>query len=82
MADRIVLLGRPGCHLCDDARAVVARVAAEAGVGWEERDVTQGSPEDLAEYWDKIPVTFVDGVQIDFWRISESRLRQALTRQR
>ncbi len=76
---RITLLGRPGCHLCDDARAVIERVAAELGVGWEERDIT-ASEEDLREYWDKIPVTLVDGVQIDFWRVSEARLRAALGR--
>jgi len=74
---RIILLGRPGCHLCDDARTVIARVAADLGVGWEERDITASS-EDLAEYWDKIPVTLVDGVQHDFWRVSEDRLRAAL----
>jgi hypothetical protein len=75
---RITLLGRPGCHLCDDARAVIERVAADVGTDWEERDITT-SPDDMAEYGDKIPVTFVDGVQIDFWRISETRLRKALT---
>jgi Glutaredoxin-like domain (DUF836) len=74
---RITLLGRPGCHLCDDARAVIDRVAADLGVGWEERDIT-ASPDDTREYWDKIPVTLVDGVQIDFWRVSEARLRAAL----
>jgi glutaredoxin len=80
-APRITLLGRPGCHLCDDAREVVERVAADLSVGFAERDIT-ASPEDMAEYWDKIPVTFVDGVQIDFWRISETRLRDALARPR
>ena len=74
---RITLLTRPGCHLCDDARAVIERVAADLGVGWEERDIT-ASPDDLREYWDKIPVTLVDGVQVDFWRVSEARLRAAL----
>ena len=74
---RITLLSRPGCHLCDEARAVIERVAADLGVGWVERDIT-ASPEDMREYWDKIPVTFVDDVQIDFWRISEARLRAAL----
>lgn len=74
---RVLLLSRPGCHLCDDARAVIERVAGELGVGWEERDITT-SPQDMAEYWDKIPVTFVDGVQVDFWRISEPRLRGAI----
>ncbi len=76
---RITLLSRPGCHLCDDARAVIERVAGELGEGFDERDIT-ASPEDLREYWDKIPVTLVDGVQIDFWRISEARLRAALSR--
>ena len=47
-------------------------------VGWEERDITV-SEADLREYWDKIPVTLVDGVQHDFWRVSEARLRSALT---
>ncbi len=78
MADpRITLLGRPGCHLCDDAREVISRVAADLGVTWEERDITRSEVE-LRDYWDKIPVTFVDGVQHDFWRVSEDRLRQAL----
>jgi hypothetical protein len=76
---RIDLLGRPGCHLCDDARVVVTRVADELGVGWAERDISFASPKEQADYWDKIPVAFVDGVPIDFWRISESRLRSALT---
>ena len=74
---RITLLARPGCHLCDDARAVIERVAGELGVGWEERDIT-ASPDDMRDYWDKIPVTLVDGVQVDFWRVSETRLRAAL----
>src|SRR5271165_1762853 len=70
--ERITLLARPGCHLCDDARAVIERVAADLGVGWEERDIT-ASPDDMKEYWDKITVTFVDGVQVDFSRVSEAR---------
>ena len=78
MSSRIELLGRPGCHLCDDARVVVVRVADELGVDWEERDITLASPDEQADYWDKIPVAFVDGVPVDFWRISESRLRAAL----
>jgi glutaredoxin len=77
-APRITLLGRPGCHLCEDAREVVRRVADDLGVAWEERDITQ-SEEDMREYWEKIPVTLVDGVQHDFWRVSEVRLRAALS---
>ena len=74
----ITLLSRPGCHLCDDARAVIASVAADLGVPWQERDITS-SESDLRAYGDMIPVTLIDGVQHDFWRVSEQRLRAALT---
>jgi glutaredoxin len=76
---RITLLSRPGCHLCDDAREIIRRVADDLGVAWTERDITQ-SEDDQREYWEKIPVTFVDGIQHDFWRVSEDRLRAALAR--
>ena len=73
----ITLLSRPGCHLCDDAREVISRVAADLGVAWEERDIT-GSERDLRDYSDMIPVTLINGVQHDFWHVSEQRLRAAL----
>jgi glutaredoxin len=75
----ITLLSRAGCHLCDDAREVIARVAADLDVRWEELDITK-SESQLQEYWDKVPVTLIDGVQHDFWRVSEERLRDALAR--
>jgi Glutaredoxin-like domain (DUF836) len=74
---RVTLVGRVGCHLCDDARAVVAAVTADLGVGWEEVDV-DADPALLARYADQVPVTLVDGVQHDFWRVSEQRLRASL----
>jgi hypothetical protein len=74
---RVLLLSRPGCHLCAEARTVIARVTADLGETFDERDIT-ASPDELAAYWDMIPVTFVDGVQHDFWRVSEDRLRAAL----
>jgi glutaredoxin len=76
---RIVLFSRPGCHLCDAARAVVEKVSAELGERYVERDITL-DPSDLSAYVDSIPVVTVDGVQVDFWRVSEDRLRAALRR--
>jgi hypothetical protein len=73
----ITLLSRPGCHLCDEARAVISRVAADLGLPWTERDIT-ASDQDLREYGEMIPVTLIDGVQHDFWRVDERRLRRAL----
>jgi glutaredoxin len=73
----ITLFSRPGCHLCDQAREVIARVAADLGVPWEEHDITQ-SEDDLRAYGEMIPVTLINGVQHDFWHVSEQRLRTAL----
>lgn len=74
---RVTLIARPGCHLCDIARGVVERVAAECGADWIELDVTADAA--LAEkYAEQIPVVLVDGEQHDFWRIDEARLRAAL----
>jgi glutaredoxin len=74
---RITLLGKPGCHLCDDAREVIERVATDTGVGWEQVDI-MSDPELQAKWWDQIPVTLIDGVQHDYWRVDEARLRKAL----
>ena len=74
---RVTLYTRPGCHLCDDARAVVESVCAELGVGWDEVDI-DGSEELTRQYGEEIPVTLVDGRQHDYWRVDPDRLRRAL----
>ena len=74
---RVLVLTRPGCHLCAEAVAVVARVCADAGTGWVERDIT-GDAELESRYTDQVPVTFVDGRRHDFWRVDPDRLRRAL----
>ena len=74
---RITLIGKPGCHLCDDARVVVERVAADTGAGWQELSILDDDA--LREqYAELIPVVLVDGEQHDFYRVDESRLRAAL----
>jgi len=74
---RVLLIGKPGCHLCDDAREVVARVTAELGERFEERSILD-DPDLHERYWEQIPVVLVDGAQHDFWRVDEARLRAAL----
>lgn len=77
-ADRTVtLVGKPGCHLCDDAREVVREVCARTGASWEEKDITQDEALHRA-YWEQIPVVLIDGEQHTFWRVDPGRLRDAL----
>jgi len=76
-APRITLISKPGCHLCGPAREVVERVARDLDIGWVELSILD-DPELSTAYWDQIPVTLVDGVQHDHWRVNEFRLRRAL----
>ena len=76
---RVRLLTKPGCHLCDEARVVVATVCRELGEAFDEVDIA-GDPELMALYGEQIPVTFVDDRQHDYWRVDPARLRAALTR--
>ncbi|WP_122816220.1 glutaredoxin family protein [Nocardioides pantholopis] len=75
---RVTLYAKPGCHLCEDARAVIERVCAELGESYVEVSILD-DPALLQRFAEEIPVTFVDGRQHDFWRVSEDRLRAALT---
>ena len=79
---RVVLYGRAGCHLCDEAREVVRAVCAESGDEWTEVDIDAG-PHDgrdlVADLGELVPVVEVDGVQQGYWRIDAARLRRTLT---
>lgn len=73
---RVVLYGRAGCHLCDDAREVLATVVPP-DLGWAEVDVDT-DPDLQARYGEYVPVVTVDDVQVGFWRVDPERLRRAL----
>lgn len=75
---RVTLIGKPGCHLCDDARAVIAAVCTDLGVTWEERSILD-EPALAIRYREEIPVILVDGQMHDYWRVDPDRLRRALT---
>jgi hypothetical protein len=76
---RVRLLSKPGCHLCDDARVIVASVCKALGETYDEVDITEDT-ELMTRYAEQIPVTLVAGVQHDYWRVDASRLRAALDR--
>ena len=74
---RVVLIGKPGCHLCDNARLTIARVCDELGVSWSELSILE-DPKLADQYFESIPVTLVDGKQHDQFSVDEKRLRTAL----
>jgi glutaredoxin len=73
----VTFVTRQGCHLCDVAEPVVRRIAADAGVAFEVRDV-DADPADRAAYTDKVPVVLLDGREHAYWQVDERALRRAL----
>ncbi|MEA2493240.1 MAG: hypothetical protein QOJ29_1151 [Thermoleophilaceae bacterium] len=59
---RLTLYGKPGCHLCEEARAVVEDVRRRHTFELEEIDITR-DPGLEARYRERIPVIAIDGVE-------------------
>ena len=79
MSVLVTLIGRDGCHLCDDARAIVLDVVSRHdGIAFCELSIDDD--EDLANrYREEIPVVLIDNEVHNFWRIDADRLDRALT---
>ncbi|HMJ96672.1 MAG TPA: glutaredoxin family protein [Thermoleophilaceae bacterium] len=75
----IKLYGKPGCHLCDEARAVVERVRAQRTFELEEVDVSV-DPTMHREYGERIPVLALDGVELFEFHVAEAELLEQLDR--
>ena len=74
----ITLIGKPDCHLCDDALAIVTGVVAEFdGIELEQASILDDAA--LYElYVEEIPVVLVNGRVHTIWRVDPARLRTAL----
>ena len=75
----LILYGKPGCHLCDDARVAVERVSARRGVPVEQVDVSR-DPTLYAHYGQRIPVLEIDGETLFEFFIDEVVLERRLDR--
>jgi glutaredoxin len=75
----VTLYGKPGCHLCDDARAVVERVRAEHPFELREVDVSL-DPELNRAYGERIPVLEVDGEEVFEFFVDAAELRRRIDR--
>ena len=74
----LTLIGKPGCHLCDDARAIVTTVLTEfPDAALDELSILDD--EALRDrYAEEIPVLLIDGAVHTYWRVDAERLRAAL----
>jgi glutaredoxin len=73
------LFGRPGCHLCDDARAQLAALAEEVGFTLVEHDI-EADDELHRRYLERIPVVLLDGQHLFDFFVDAAVLRERLGR--
>ena len=74
----VVLYGRAGCHLCDDALSVIERVRARVPFALEQRDI-ESDDELFKLYLERIPVVEIDGVVAFELFVDERRLERRLS---
>ena len=75
----LTLIGKPGCHLCEDAEAAIDRVLAtflaanpSVSVSIAQQNILDDS-ELAARYSEEIPVLLINGKVHNYWRIDEER---------
>ena len=74
----LTIYSRPGCHLCDEMKAVVQQVARTIPLSLVEVDISTDAALE-AEYGLEIPVLMVEGKKAAKYRIAEDALVRILT---
>ena len=77
----LVLYSRPGCHLCDEMKELIAQVLGDFGASLREVDVST-DPELEADYGKQIPVLLVNGKKAFKFRTTQDALRERLQKAR
>jgi hypothetical protein len=74
---RVTLYGRPGCHLCDEARESLQRVQTRAPFTLEEVDITTDDALHL-RYLERIPVISLEGEDLFDYEVDEDALERLI----
>lgn len=75
---RVVLYAKPGCHLCEDMRALVDAALAGTGLAVDEIDITRDL-ELFVRFRHDVPVLEIDGREVARHRVSAAKVAAALT---
>jgi glutaredoxin len=74
---RLTIYSKPGCHLCDEMKALVHRIITQRSSGHaialDEIDISTDSAL-LDRYGLEIPVLLIDGKKVAKYRVSEEEL--------
>ncbi|MSP12945.1 MAG: glutaredoxin family protein [Chloroflexi bacterium] len=77
----VTLYTRQGCHLCEQALALLHRLALEMRLHIQEVDI-DANPLLFNRYWDRIPVVQINSETLELPWLSEKSLRETLERER
>jgi hypothetical protein len=77
-APRVVVVTKDGCHLCEDAVAVVSDVCGSLAVDWTARDLADVAEPQRAQWAELIPVVLIDAEVHEVLRVDPERLRHTL----
>ena len=75
--NRVIVYGKPQCHLCDVVKEVIDRVRARHSFEVEVRNILN-NPTDQEKYKVLIPVVLLNGREIARYRLTESQLEREL----
>ena len=77
---RVTIYSRPGCHLCDEAKAAIQSAGCSDLFTLEEVNI-ESDEKLLNKYKYDIPVIAIDGVEAFIHRVDPKEFRQRITRQ-
>jgi glutaredoxin len=75
----VVIYSRPGCHLCDEAKAAILSAGCSDQFLLEEINI-ESDEELLRKYKYDIPVILIDGIESFIHRVDPNEFRSALIR--
>lgn len=77
----VILYGKPGCHLCDEAAAILRSLQDEERFEWRRVNI-ESDPALLDRFRYEIPVVQIQRGETLSWPTTRERVRQALIRSR
>ena len=78
---RLTIYSKPGCHLCDEMKATVHRVALDPDIAIEEIDISS-DPGLMDHYGLEIPVLMIDGKKVAKYRVTDDDLTRMIVARR
>ena len=74
---RVIIYSKPGCHLCEEAKAAIQAAGCDEEYAFEEINI-ETDPDLLRRYRFEIPVITIDGVEVFKNRVSSEEFKKAI----